>query len=178
MNNYEKFKQNSLNNTNTSINFIMDSLNKTDFELMKENNQKSKEKVKNNLLQEKNKKSDIARKKVPNKLESIILNSKIKYSKYNKVPHQSNNLSNINIGRNSGIFHPERGSDINCYKYYNSNTYISLVSETGESKSSKTIKNSHSFKNPIRIKENKFIINKFLKKIFIIIIQAIRKIVN
>ena len=46
MSKYEKYKLNSISNTNTSINFIMDSLNKTEFELIKEMNQKSKEKKK------------------------------------------------------------------------------------------------------------------------------------
>ena len=53
MSKYEKYKLNSISNTNTSINFIMDSLNKTEFELIKEINQKSKEKKNKNV--EKNK---------------------------------------------------------------------------------------------------------------------------
>ena len=32
----EKYKMNNLNNTNASINFVVDSLNKTHFELIKE----------------------------------------------------------------------------------------------------------------------------------------------
>ncbi len=62
------------------------------------------------------------------------------------------------------MFHPERGSDINCYKYYNSNTYNPIITQSGDSNPSKTIKNSHSFKKTENNYENKFIINKFLKK--------------
>ena len=163
MNKYEKSRLNNLNNTNTSINFIMDSLNKTDFELAKEDVPKSKEKNNKKLSTEKAKKylqSELPQKKPHNKLETFILSSNNKYSKYNKVPHQRNNLTNIITNKNKGILYLERGSDINFYKYYNSNTFKSLLGESGDSKS---IKNSNSFKKPEKNHENKFTINKFLK---------------
>ena len=164
MSKYEKYKLNSISNTNTSINFIMDSLNKTEFELIKEMNQKSKEKKNKNV--EKNKEdlqTEFKSKKPHNKIDSFILTSKKKYSKYNKVPHQSNKLTNIKIDINTRMLHPERGSDINCYNYYNSNTYKSIASDTGDSKSIKTLKNPHSYKKSIKNYENKYTINKFLK---------------
>ena len=164
MKKYEKFKLNNLNNTNTSINFIMDSLNKTDFEIMKEINSKSKKETTNNKISKKFEQSAFPQKKAHNKLESFILGTKKNYSKYNKVPHHSNKLTNMNIDLNAGIFHPERGSDINCYKYYDSNTFKSILSESGDSRTMKTVKNSHSFKKDAKNNENKFIINKFLTK--------------
>ncbi len=97
MSKYEKINMNYLNNTNTSINFIMDSLNKTDFEIIKQINKKSKEKIKRNLLEDKNKKfrkTYFLQNKAHNKLESFILSSKKSYSKYNKIPHQTNKLIN------------------------------------------------------------------------------------
>ena len=166
MNKYEKYIMNNSNNTNTSINFIVDSLNKTELELMKKIDTKSKEKIKKKLFSEKIKRYpqiEFYSKKPHNKLESFILSSNKKYSKYNKVPHQRNNLSNLNINKNIGTFHPERQSDINFYKNYNSNTYKSVLYESGDSKSTKTIKNSNSFKKSAKIYENKFTINKFLK---------------
>jgi hypothetical protein len=73
----EKYKMNSLNNTNTSINFVVDSLNKTHFELIKELNKQQKEK--DNTIPERSKKyikSEYHPKKAHNKLESFIINSK------------------------------------------------------------------------------------------------------
>ena len=166
MNKYEKYK-NRLNNTNTSINFIMDSLNKPDFEIIKEINQrakeKEKEKIKSKLLQNKNNfiQTDLKQKKAHNKLESFILSSTKKYTKYNKVPHQSNNKLKY---LKQDIMHQERGSNISIFNYSQHNASKSLLSESNESKYVKTIKNTHSMKKTINNYESKYTINKGLKK--------------
>ena len=156
----EKYKMNSLNNTNASINFVVDSLNKTHFELIKELNKQQKEK--DNIIPERSKKyikSEFHPKKAHNKLESFILNSKKDYSKYNKVPHKSN----ITIDINTGVLYQTRGSDTNSFNYYKTKPYKSFISESGDSSSTNTIKNSYSFKKSVKNNENKFIMNKNLK---------------
>ena len=167
MNKYEKYKMNTANNTNTSINFIMDSLNKPDFEIIKEINKKTKakekEKIKKTILQGKKNyiQSELQQQKAHNKLESFILSSKKKYSKYNKVPHQSNHKLNT---YNKEVMYPERGSNLSYYNCNQINALKSIVSESNESKYIKTIKNSHSSKKTIKAYENKYTINKYLKK--------------
>ena len=166
MNKHGKYNFNSLNNTNTSINFILDSLNKADFDIIKEMNQKSKEKNNKNSFTEKNKEYLLSeyKKKPPNKVDSYILTSKKKYSKYNKVPHKSNNkLNNIKIDINSRILYPERGSDINIYNHHNFNSHKCIVSESGDSNSIKIIKNTYSYKKAKNNNQNKYTINKFLR---------------
>ena len=166
MNKYEKYKS-TLNNTNSSINFIMDSLNKPDFEIIKEINQrekeKQKEKIKSRILQAKNNytQTDLKQKKAHNKLESFILSSTKKYTKYNKVPHQSNNK--LKILKQDKLY-GERGSNLSIYNYSQTNASKSMLSESNESKYIKTIKNTHSLKKTINTYDNKYTINKGLKK--------------
>ena len=91
MNEYDKFKKVKINNQNSSFN-IIDSLNKSKFEQLKEISQKTKLKLNNKFYLDKTPphiKSDFQPKRAHNKLKNYITNSKTDYSNYNKVPHKT-----------------------------------------------------------------------------------------
>ena len=116
----DKFKKIKLNSQNTSMNFI-DSLNKTKFEQLKEISQKTKIKI-NSKYQNRNAHlitTELPPKNSNNKLKNYVSNTKTDYSKYNKVPHKTKKLSNINLDYNdkNDLF-PDRVSDTQSHNYH------------------------------------------------------------
>ena len=121
MSEYDKFKKVKINNQNASIN-IIDSLNKTKFEQLKEISQKTKLKINNKFYLDKTPsyiKSDFQPKRAQNKLKNYMANAKTDYSNYNKVPHKTKKVCNYTIDtkHNQIEIFPERASDTHCHNY-------------------------------------------------------------
>ena len=160
----DKFKKIKLNSQNTSMNFI-DSLNKTKFEQLKEISQKTKIKI-NSKYQNRNAHlitTELPPKKSNKKLKNYVSNTKTDYSKYNKVPHKTKKLSNINLDYNdkNDLF-PDRVSDTQSHNYHIKKELNNLFLDT-EINFQNTINISNNLKKCMNDDENKYMISKILK---------------
>ena len=113
MENSDKYSKKT--NTNESINFIIDSLNKTSFGLLKEIPTDEKEKLKINLFNEQYSKEEQLI--TPYKLVKTKTNKTFNtnYRMYKKVPHKSDKLQ---IQINNNFKDQERFSDTSCFNVY------------------------------------------------------------
>ena len=167
MNEYDKFKKVKINNQNSSFN-IIDSLNKSKFEQLKEISQKTKLKLNNKFYLDKTPshiKSDFQPKRAHNKLKNYITNTKTDYSNYNKVPHKTKKKTNYTIDtkHNQIEIYPERASDTHCYNYHLAKELNNYNFDTDYKNSAKTINTSNSFKKHIYDDDNKYMISKILR---------------